>query len=207
MRRLLSIVLLGLAIGAGAVLASRLVAPSRPAPPDPPAVVEKIRQVARLEALQVSLYKKVAFTPDPTPADSVWGDLAGWLRHTLATPRGRAIVFAEARVGVDVSRLGPGDVELRGRDCYVVLPPTEVVVELRPGETEVIGSNLDSAETARLLELARQAFQREVEADARLQARARLAVEQALAALLLRVGVDRVEFVERLPSDPARHRG
>jgi hypothetical protein len=207
MRRLLSIVLLGLAIGAGAVLASRLVAPSRPAPPDPPAVVERIRQVARLEALQVSLYKKVAFTPDPTPADSVWGDLAGWLRHTLATPRGKAIVFAEARVGVDVSRLGPGDVELRGRDCYVVLPPTEVVVELRPGETEVIGSNLDSAETARLLELARQAFQREVEADARLQARARLAVEQALAALLLRVGVDRVEFVERLPSDPARHRG
>jgi hypothetical protein len=162
--------------------------------------------VARLEALQVSLYKKITFAPEPTPAGSVWGDLAGWLRHTLARPQGKAIVFAEARVGVDVSRLGPADVELRGRECFVVLPPTEVVVELRPGETEVIGSNLDSAETAKLLELARQAFQREVAADRALQARARLAVEQALSALLLRVGLDRVEFVERLPSDQ-RHRG
>lgn len=208
MRRLLSIVLLGLAIGAGGALAFRALAPSRPAPPDPPAVVEKIRQVARLEALQVSLYRKVTFSPDPEPAGSLWGDLAGWLRHALATPRGKAIVFAEARVGVDVSRLGPGDVELRGRDCFIVLPPTEVVVELKPGETEVIGSNLDSAGTARLLELAKRAFEREVAADARLQARARLAVEQALTALLLRVGVDRVEFVERLPSDEgSRHRG
>lgn len=207
MRRLVSIVLLGLAIGAGLSLAGRLLTPSRPAPPDPPAVVEKIRQVARLEALQVSLYKKVTFTPDPTPADSIWGDLAGWLRHTLATPRGKAIVFAEARIGIDVARLGPGDVELRGRDCFIVLPPTEVVVELKPGETEVIGSNLDSTETARLLELAKRAFEREVAADARLQARARLAVEQALGALLLRVGVDRVEFVDRLPSEPDRHRG
>jgi hypothetical protein len=207
MRRLVSIVLLGLAIGAGLSLVGRLLTPSRPAPPDPPAVVEKIRQVARLEVLQVSLYKKVTFTPDPTPADSIWGDLAGWLRHALATPRGKAIVFAEARIGIDVARLGPGDVELRGRDCYVVLPATEVVVELKPGETEVIGSNLDSAQTARLLELAKQAFEREVAADARLQARARLAVEQALSALLLRVGIDRVEFVERLPSAAASHRG
>lgn len=207
MRRLASLLVLGLAIGAGAALVGRLVAPARPAPPDAPAVVEKIRQVARLEALQVSLYKKIAFSPEPAPADSVWGDLAGWLRHTLATPRGKAIVFAEARVGVDVARLGPNDVELRGRDCFIVLPPAEVVVELRPGETEVLGSNLDSAETARLLELARQAFQREVAADARLQARARLAVEQALTALLLRVGVERVEFVDRLPSEAAAHRG
>jgi len=200
MRRLASILLLGLAIGAGAVLTWRVVAPSRPAPPDPPAVVEKIRQVARLEVLQVSLYKKVSFAPDPSPADGIWGDLAGWLRHTVARPQGKAIVFAEARVGVDVSRLGPGDVELRGRECFIRLPPTEVVVELKPGDTEVIGSNLDSAETARLLELAKRAFEREVAADRALQGRARLAVEQALTALLLRVGVDRVEFVERLPS-------
>ncbi len=200
MRRLATLVILGLAIGAGAALVGRLLVPSRPVPPDPPAVVEKIRQIARLEALQISLYKKVAFSPAPTPADSIWGDLAGWLRHTLAKPQGKAIVFAEARVGVDVAHLGPEAVELRGRDCYIVLPPAEVVVELKPGETEVLGSNLDSAETARLLELAKQAFEREVKADRALQGRARLAVEQALTALLLRVGVDRVEFVERLPS-------
>jgi len=203
MRRLLSIVLLGLAIGAGAALVVRGLAPARPAPPDPPAVVEKIRQVARLEVLQVSLYKKVTFAPEPTPADSVWGDLAGWLRHTVNRPVGKAIVFAEARIGIDAAKLGPEAIELRGRECFVVLPPTEVVVELKPGETEVIGSNLGSADTAQLLELAKSAFHRQVSADRALQGRARLAVEQALSALLLRVGVDRVEFVARLPSEPA----
>jgi hypothetical protein len=194
-RAVLKLLLVGLAIGAGAALAWRLVAPPRPPPPDVPAVVEKVRQVARLETLQVSLYKKVSFAPEPLEAGSFWGDVAGWLRHTVARPRGRAIVFAEARIGLDLSRLGPGDVEVRGREAFIHLPPLQVVVELKPGETEVIGSNLDSTETARLLELAKEAFRREVEADRTLQGRARQAAEQALSALLLRVGLDRVEFL------------
>jgi len=202
MRALGKLLLLGLAIGAGASIAWRLLPASRPPPPDVPAVVEKVRQVARLETLQVSLYKKITFAPEPTEAASVWGDLAGWLRHVVARPHGKAIVFAEARIGLDVGQLRPGDVTVTGRTAAIVLPPLEVVVELRPGETEVIGSNLDSAETARLLELAKVAFQREVMADRRLQGRARLAAEQALSALLLRVGLEKVEFVERPPDQP-----
>jgi len=197
MRALGKLLLLGLAIGAGAALAWRLVGPGRPPPPDAPAVVEKVRQVARLEALQVSLYKKVTFSPEPAEAGSAWGDLAGWLRHLVTRPHGKAIVFAEARLGLDVGKLQPGDVVVRGRAATIALPPLEVVVELRPGETEIIGSNLDSAETAHLLELAKVAFEREVSADRGLQARARLAAEQALTALLLRAGLERVEFVER----------
>jgi len=197
-RRLLSLLVLGLGLGLGLFLAWRLLSP-RPPPPDPPAVVEKVRQVARLETLEVQLYKKVTFAPEPTPGDSVWADLAGWVRHTLARPHGKAIVFAVAHVGLDVSRLGPEQVQVRGREVALVLPPLLTRVELRPGETEVIGSNLDSAETARLLELATVAFQREVEADRVLQGKARAAAEQALTALLLQVGVTRVEFVERLP--------
>jgi hypothetical protein len=162
-------------------------------------VVEQVRQVARLEALQVSLYKKVTFAPEPHEAASVWGDLAGWLRQVVARPQGKAIVFADARIGLDVGQLREGDVTVRGREATIVLPPLEVVVELKPGETEVIGSNLDSAETARLLELAKAAFQREVSADRRLQARARAAAEQALSSLLLRVGLEKVEFVDRPP--------
>jgi hypothetical protein len=199
MRRLLSLLVAGLGLGLGLVIAWRLLSPARPAPPDPPAVVEKIRQVARLEALEVQLYKKVTFAPDPGPADSVWGDLAGWVRHTLQRPRGKAIVFAVAHVGLDVSRLGPEQVRVRDRVVSLVLPPLTTRIELRPGETEVIGSNLDSAETARLLELATVAFEREVRADRVLQGKARAAAEQALTALLLQVGVFRVEFVERLP--------
>lgn len=203
MRALLKLLLLGLAIGAGAVLAARLLGPGRPPPPDAPAVVEKVREVARLEALQVSLYKKVSFAPEPAEAGSLWGDLAGWLRHAVARPQGKAIVFAEARLGLDLGRLRPGDVTVRGREAAIALPPIEVVVELKPGETEIIGSNLDSAETARLLELARRAFEQEVRADRRLQERARRAAEQALAALLLRAGLEKVEFVPP-PSEAPR---
>jgi hypothetical protein len=199
MRRLLSLLVLGLGLGLGLVVAWRLLAPRAAPPPDPPAVVEKLRLVARLEALEVRLYKKVSYLPEPQPADSVWGDLAGWARHALARPRGKAIVFAIAHVGLDVSRLGPEQVEVRGREVALVLPPLVTQVELLPGETEVIGSNLDSAETARLLELAKVAFEREVRADRALQGKARAAAEQALTALLLQVGVTRVEFVERLP--------
>src|SRR5512137_1094029 len=123
MRRLLSLLLVGLGLGFGLVLAWRLLAPGRPAPPDPPAVVEKLRQVARLEALEVRLYKKVTFTPDPVEADSAWGDLAGWVRHTLARPRGKAIVFATAHLGLDVSKRGPDSVAVRGRTVQVMLPP------------------------------------------------------------------------------------
>jgi hypothetical protein len=201
MGRILGIVLVGLAIGAGAALAWRLTTPSRTAPADPPAVVERIREVARLEALDVSLYKKVSFAPDPAPADSLWGDLYGWARHTLRPPRGKAIVFAEAHLGLDVSKLGPGSVRARGREVWIVLPPLRVTVELRPGETEVLGSNLDSAETAKLLELARVAFQREVEGDARLREKAVGAARRALEGLLSAVGYERVYFVERLQGE------
>lgn len=202
MRALGKLLLLGLAIGAGAALTWRLLVPSRPPPPDAPAVVEKVRQVARLEALQVSLYKKIAFAPEPAEAGSVWGDLAGWLRHAVARPHGKAIVFAEARLGLDVGKLQPGDVVVTGRKVAIILPPMEVVVELKPGETEVLGGNLDAAETARLLELAKQAFEREVMADPRLRGRARQAAEQALSALLLRVGLEQVDFTERPPERP-----
>jgi hypothetical protein len=155
--------------------------------------------VARLETLDVSLYKKVAFAPEPAPADSLWGDVWNWARQALRAPRGRAIVFAEAHMGLDVSRLGPESVRLQAREAWLVLPPLEVRVELRPGETEVIESNLDSAETARLLELARGAFKRQVESDRALRERALAAARRALAGLLATLGYDQVHFVEALP--------
>ncbi len=45
----------------------------------------------------------------------------------------------------------------------VRLPPLQVRIELKPAETEVIGSNLDAEETAKLFELARSAFERGAE--------------------------------------------
>lgn len=202
MRRLVTLLLFGLAVGAGVGLALRA---WRRAPglPDPPAVATQIREVARLETLEVSLYKKVSFAPEPSPADSLWGDVAGWLRHTFRTPRGKAIVFAVARLGLDLSRLDASSVRVQEREVYVVLPPLRAVVELRPDETEVIGSNLDSAETARLFELAKVAFEREVEADRALRARARASAERQVRALLVTLGFAAVHFVDTLPGSPA----
>jgi hypothetical protein len=202
LRRLLALAVLALAAGLGAGLGLRLVARA-PRPPDAPAVVLQVREVARLETIDVSLYKKISFAPEPTAADSFWGDVAGWLRRTVAAPRGKAIVFADAHLGLDLERLGPGSLRVSGREAWLVLPPLAARVELKPGDTEIIGSNLDSAETARLFELARNAFERELAADGRLRERARASAERALRGLLLGLGFGEVHFVERLPSPVA----
>ena len=57
--------------------------------------------------------------------------------------------------------------------------------------------------TARLLELARTAFEREVEADPALRERARASAERQIRALLATLGFSAVHFVEALPATPA----
>jgi hypothetical protein len=199
MRSLLKLLLFGLAVGAGAAIVLAFVT-RRPAPvPDPPAVLERVREVARLETLEVTLYKKVTFAPEPEPASTTLGDLGGWLRFTFNAPKGKAIVFAKAHLGLDVAQLDPSRVRLEGRIATVALPPVRVQVELLPSETEVMGSNLDSAQTARLFDLAKQAFEREVAADAALRERARGSAERSIRALLLTAGFTEVRFVGELP--------
>jgi hypothetical protein len=202
MRRLVAVVVLGLAVGVGLALGLRAFRHG-PDLPDPAAVATQVREIARLETLEVTLYKKVTFTPGPTAADSVWGDLAGWMRHTFATPRGKAIVFAIARLGFDLSKLDASSVRVQDGEVWVVLPPLRTTVELKPEETEIVGSNLDSAETARLFDLAKVAFEREVAADALLRARARASAERQVRALLLTVGFKAVHVVDALPAGPA----
>src|SRR5438105_6436387 len=204
MRNLTAIViacLLAAALGAGAVwhFAQR----QKPLPAAR-ALVVKVRQVARLQSLDVSLYKKVAFAPDPRETGSIWGDLAQWASYSLRPPRGRAIVFAEAHLALDLTKLDASSLRVSGRRVEVVLPKVEVQVELRPGEPEVIGSNLDSKQTAQLLELARTAFEREDSAHEKLKARARASAEQSLRALFAGLGFTEVAFVNELPPLAAR---
>jgi hypothetical protein len=186
---------LGLGIGLGIGLAGRRVPPT----PDPSAVVWQIREIARLETLDVSLYKKVSFAPEPKPESSLWSELIGWARFTLRSPQGRAIIFADARLGLDLERLNAESVRIVGETVFVKLPPLSVSVELKPDETEVLGSNLNSEETARLFALAKAAFEREVAADEALKRKARGASERAIRALLLTLGFRQVNFVESLP--------
>lgn len=196
MRNLLSVVIVAIAAGLGVGAALRLL-PARSATlPDPAAVVVRVREVARLEALEVTLYKKVSFAPEPTPAGSLWGDLAGWLHHTFAAPQGKAIVFADAHVSLDLGKLDERAIRVAGKKVTVVRPPLRTVVELRPGDTEVIGSNLDSVQTAKMLELAKRAFEQEVSGDGRLRDKARASAERSIRGMLATLGFTEVVFVD-----------
>lgn len=172
--------------------------------PDAPALILKVREVARLETLDVSLYKKIDFTPDPREEKTVWGAVAQWAAYSLHPPRGRAIVFAVAHLGLDLRKLDVGSLRVTGRRVEVVLPRVQTSVELRPAETEIIGSNLNSTQTAQLFEHARNAFEAEVQADRELQQRARSSAEQSLRSLFSGLGFTDVAFLDRLPAEPKR---
>jgi hypothetical protein len=192
--------LLAAALGAGVIWHFTHRGPDLP---DPPALVLKVREVARLETLDVSLYKKIDFSPDPRPTGTTWGDVAQWASYSLRPPRGRAIIFADAHLSIDLRKLTANSLQVTGRKVTAVLPVTQVQVELKPAETEIIGSNLDSKQTAELFERARTAFEREVQADPKLAVQARSSAEQTLRSLFVGLGFTEVEFVKELPA-PAR---
>jgi hypothetical protein len=130
--------------------------------------------------------------------------LAQWASYSVRAPRGRAIVFAVAHLGLDLRKLDVDSLRVTGRRVEVVLPRVQTQVELQPSQTEIIGSNLDSAQTAELFERARNAFEAEVAADKGLQDRARESARQSLRALFVGLGFAEVEFVEKLPPEPRR---
>ena len=201
-RLLLTVVLLGVAfVGGAGFMFSKGFGP-RVFLPDPPAVVSRMKDVARLETLEVNLYKKVSFAPQPQAQGSVVGDVFEWARFTLKPPEGRAIVFATVRIGIDLDQLDASNLQVIGDSINVTLPPLKPVVELRPAETEVIGSNLDSAGTAQLLDVAKRGFEREVMADPRIRERAEGSTQRALKGLLLELGYKNVTFGPRVGTNP-----
>lgn len=175
----------------------------RPRLPDPPAVVMQMREVARLETLDVTLYKKVSFEPEPVLTGSLPRDLGTWAKFTLKPPKGKAIVFADVHLGLDFGKLDTDRIRVRGEAVDVSLPALQATVELRPGDTEVLGSNLDSQQTAQLLQVAKEAFEQEAMRDEKLKERARQSAERAMRGLILSLGFREVRFVDRLdPVEP-----
>jgi hypothetical protein len=189
------LVLAGVAAGAIGVWAFSHRAAESTLPPTP-LVVDRMREVARLETLDLQVYKKISYAPEPTPTGALWSDVLAWAKSSLFPSHGRAIVFGTVHLGLDLSKLDARRVRVDGGRIEVALPPMHTQVELRPGETEIISSNLDSGQTAQLLELAKGAFEREVMADPALQAKARGSAERALTGLLLSLGFREVVFVD-----------
>lgn len=200
--RKVHVVLLCLLTGALAVGATLWWHQRQPGHPDGPVLIERVREVSRLQTLEVTLFKKISFAPEPALTGTLWKDVVSWAAYSIREPRGRAILFADATLWVDLGKLRPEHLRVSGPDVEIVLPPVGVQVALRPKDTEVLDSNLDSAETAKLFELAHEAFQREVEQDAQLKARAREGAEKSLRALLQGLGFRQVRFVSSIPQAP-----
>lgn len=168
--------------------------------PDPPALITQLKDVARLETLDVTLYKKVSFEPDPRLTGTLWRDVVTWAQFTLRPPKGKAIVFATAHLGFDLSHFDASNLRVTGDRVEVFLPPVQIQVELNPADTEIIGSNLDSAETAGLFAVAKRAFEFEVGRDEALRARAKRSAEKSFRSLLLQAGFREVLFVDKSPA-------
>lgn len=196
------VAVLCLLTGALAVVATLWWQERQPSYPDGPVLIQQVREVSRLQTLEVTLFKKISFSPEPQTTGTLWKDVVSWAAYSIREPRGRAILFADATLWVDLGKLRPEHLRVSGPDVEIVLPPVGVQVALRPRDTEILDSNLDSAETAKLFELAHEAFQREVEQDARLKERAREGAERSLRALLLGLGFRQVHFVTSIPAAP-----
>jgi hypothetical protein len=178
----------------------------RPAPmPDERALILRVREVARLQSLDVTLYKKVELAPDPREQGSLWSSVSQWATYAVHPPKGRAIIFAQAHLGLDLRKLDANGLRVEGRSVQVVLPKVETQVELLPAETEIIGSNLDSAQTAELFDKARLAFAAQVSADKGLQDRARESAQSTLRSLFTGLGFTQVTFVQQLPQATPRN--
>jgi len=203
MLKTLAVLVLGTLLGAGVVLA---VLQTRPPPRveerDVPIVIEKIREVARLESLTVLTFKKISFEPEPTPADSTVGEIANWASKTVYPRRGRLILFADVHMGLDLQKLDSNAIRSKGKKLQMVLPPIITHVELRPGDTEVVESNLKAEQLAQMMEHGRRQMEVEVQRDPVLKARAEQSAERALRAFLLSSGFESVEFVPVLPPLP-----
>jgi hypothetical protein len=167
--------------------------------PDSPAVTQQIRDVAKLETLDVTAYKKIVFTPDAPPPSDVLHDAWNWAVNAITPAQGKAIVFANVHFSLDLAKLSEHNVRIKDSRIWIVLPDTVATVELKPADTEVIGSTLDSEQTAQLFETARATFERDVGNNRELKAKAHAAAERAIAALLAKLGFTEVNFVSELP--------
>jgi hypothetical protein len=170
---------------AAVVAAAALLRVDRLAAPAPPALIERIREISRLEVLEVTVHRKTAYVPPPEPHATVLADVVAYARETVAPRRGKAIVFADARFFLDLRK---SNIRVEGEHVDVTLPKLELESSLLPAETEIISSNLDSAQTAQLLDEAESQLRAAVASDAALRRRADEAAVRTVGGLVAALG-------------------
>jgi hypothetical protein len=178
----------------GLVAAGFFLGRHREAPPPSPTVIERLRAVSRLQVLDVSVTRKVTLLPEPVDQATLTGSVVQWARFAVAPPSGTALVAAEAHFAIDLSKLSADAVQVTGERVEISLPEAEVSVELTPGETEVVVSNLNSQQTTALLAKAQSEFAHSLRNDPRLREKARVSAERSLGSLVLALGFKEVRF-------------
>jgi hypothetical protein len=128
-----------------------------------PSVVEKIRQLSRMETIEYSLDKIVE------------GDRENaYLPGFLAGDKMLLVAHGEVIAGIDLARLKPGDVEVKGDAVKVKLPPAQILTtRIDNGKTRVY------SRTTGLL----------VAADPNLESEVRQAAEQQIGQAALDDGI------------------
>lgn len=150
-------------------------------------VIQQVRTLSQLVTVSLVMEKVVVLE------DVKW--LEGW-----GTSRVLLLAHGEVKAGVDLGRLGPGDVRIAGKSISIVLPPAQItdafldekqtqVIERTTGLLRAFDKDLESA--------ARQQALDDIKRSARRAGILRQAEERArlqLANLFHQLGFDHVEF-------------
>lgn len=164
--------------------------------PEPGALVEQVKEVARLQTLEVRLATAVEHVPDPKLAPTFTGQVLSWAAYNLRAKKGRALVSGVARVSLDLSELDASAFHFDNDRVILVMPPMTTSVDIDLDRTEIVASNLNSSDTAELFEKGRRSLTMQVERNETLQQQARTAAQNALQKLLLSAGFREVVFVD-----------
>ena len=178
-----------LVTGAGLV---RLIANLRgvgPVIPNQPTVVRQIQQLQRLETVRYTMDKIISGERD-----------SAYLPRFLVSDRLLLVVHGEVIGGVDLTKLRPGDVSVRGRTVTVHLPSPEILVtRVDNAKTRVYSrdTGLFSSPDPNLESEVRQEAERQLQQAAEQDGILKTAQDNARSALitiLKGLGFERVEF-------------
>lgn len=163
--------------------------------PDPVTVIQGVRSLARLETIQYSVEKVITAETNQGPFGFLFGDRLILVAH--------GIVIA----GVDLEKLTPEDLQVRGGTLYVDLPDPEIFLTTLDNDKSYVYNRDTGLLTHGNINLeteARRAAETEIE-KAALQdgilEQANQNAENYLSRLLEDLGYPAVIFVQPTPTD------
>ena len=163
--------------------------------PDPVTIIQGVRSLARLETIQYSVEKVITAETNQGPFGFLFGDRLILVAH--------GIVIA----GVDLEKLAPEDLQLRGGALYVDLPDPEIFLTTLDNDKSYVYNRDTGLLTHGNINLeteARRAAETEIEKAALedgILEQANQNAENYLSRLLKDLGYPEVIFIQPTPTD------